>query len=283
MPLDSRLQVLRYQIRSWLRRVNHRLGRSQAALPAIIEAYQHGSRYDVEAGWKAELHTEVAFWKPWIGGDPNVWHGYRVQDTPRLDPNLPLQDWVRELVNAPTGATVRLLDVGAGPATLLGKVWPERTVSITAVDALADEYNRMFRTAKITVPVPTKQGDGEHLSELVEPGVYDLAYSCNALDHSYDPKSIILQMLDAVKPGGWVVLEHWVNEAENEEYYGLHQWNFNLEDGKFVIWNPGCRIIMEEHLPPLTEVSATVSPREKGELGVKGWLEVRIRRGTVSS
>ena len=128
--------------------------------------------------WKRELPTEVAFWKDWIGLESTAWQEER---RVRLDPTTPLQDLVRDLVKAPEGATVRLLDVGAGPATVLGKVWPKRTVVITAVDPLANEYNRMLDEYAVKPPVRTKQGDGERLADIVRPDSFDLAFSINAL------------------------------------------------------------------------------------------------------
>ncbi len=219
--------------------------------------------------WKKELPSEVAFWKNWIGGEAIPWQEERRE---RLDPAMPLQKWARDLIIAPVGATVRLLDVGAGPATRLGKVWPKRTVLITAIDPLADEFNRMLDEYGVKPPVRTQQGDGERLADGVQMDSFDLAYSINALDHCYDPLKAIKGMVRAVKPGCWVVLEHNVNEAEHETFHGLHQWNFCAEDGKFVIWNKQQHIVVEDHLPLAAEVRAEV---EAG--GARDWLRVLIQ------
>jgi len=43
-------------------------------------------------------------------------------------------------------------------------------------------------------------------------------------------------MVMMVKNGCYVLLENTPNEAENESYYGLHQWNFSiLNTGDFLI------------------------------------------------
>jgi hypothetical protein len=43
-------------------------------------------------------------------------------------------------------------------------------------------------------------------------------------------------MIDVVKKGRYVLLEHCPNEAEATKYSGLHQWNFDLSpDGDFLI------------------------------------------------
>ncbi len=177
-----------------------------------------------------------------------------------------MQDWVRDLLKASAGATVHLHDVGAGPATRLGKVWLNRSVVITAVDPLADEYDRILDEHSVKPPVRTKKGDGERLEDVVPMDSFDLVYSINAIDYSYDPLKAIKSMVRAAKPGGWAVLKHNVNEAEHEEYHGLHQWNLCEEKGEFVIWNKQQRTIAEDHLPLAAEVRAK-SQAAKHEAG----------------
>jgi hypothetical protein len=61
-------------------------------------------------------------------------------------------------------------------------------------------------------------------------------------------------MVRLAKPGGYVLLNHAQNEALNEGYTGLHQWNFSEKAGRFVIWNPAQEIDMSERLSPACEV-----------------------------
>lgn len=221
--------------------------------------------------WESELPSEIAFWKYWIN-DPDI--PWKAERAARLAADTPLQEWVRELVQAAPGAAVRLLDVGAGPATQLGKIWPERTVRITAIDPLADEYNDLLDEARIIPPVRTRLGHGEKLAERFAPDTFDLAVAINALDHSYDPVKVIQGMVEVVRPGAWVWLTHYVNEAEQEHYEGLHQWNFCLEDEQFVIWNKHDRIVVAEHLPSAAEIRCWVT---FGRVE-KGGLRVQIRK-----
>lgn len=223
---------------------------------------------------KRGLTLEVAFWQYWIDGGTIPWQEERRM---KLDPTTPLQDSIRAVAATPPGGTVRLLDVGAGPATSLGKTWPGRVVEIVAVDPLADEYNRMLDDHGVVVPVRTRQCDGERLLDVIEPGTFDIAYSRNALDHSYAPLAVIQAMVEAIKPGGWVILKHYANEAELEQYKGLHQWNFCQQDGKFVIWNTRHHIVVDERLPLASKIETrqfSAEPRD--------FLHVHIQRaGTV--
>jgi SAM-dependent methyltransferase len=233
-----------------------------------------GSGGQAYARWRRELDSEVAFWRRWIAHTPGPALDERRR---RLDPETPLQDWVRDLLGTPLlgtpeSETLRLLDVGAGPATQLGKRWPGRTVTITAIDPLADQYNCLLASYGLRAPVPSRVGHGEQLDALVPPDSFDLAYAVNALDHSYDPLAVIQAMLRATKPGGWLALDHYVDEAEHERYEGLHQWNFRAEDGRFVIWNQARRVVVDDYLQNAAEIRVDVAH------GEKDWLMVRIRK-----
>jgi hypothetical protein len=86
-----------------------------------------------------------------------------------------------------------------------------------------------------------------------------VVWSVNALDHSYNPVTIIEQCLDVVKIGSDVFLSHLENEAEAESYVGLHQWNFCCDDGAFVIWNKRQRINVSKLLSPYSNVTCQAS------------------------
>jgi SAM-dependent methyltransferase len=127
--------------------------------------------------------------------------------------------------------------------------------------------------------VPSRPGHGERLDQLVPLDHFDLAYAVNALDHSYDPLAVIAAMLRATKRGGWLALDHYVDEAEYEGYAGLHQWNFRAEGGEFVIWNKDHRIVVGDALPDAAEVVTGVAHGVAD--GEKDWLMVRIRKRDV--
>ncbi len=272
--LYRRLRRVASHVRRWARRASFLLASRSfdALLPHLPR--RAGGDGGVYARWARELDSEVAFWRGWIAHTP----GPALEERRlRLDPETPLQDWARALVDTPLGGAVHLLDVGAGPATQLGKVWPGRSVAITAIDPLADQYNRLLARYGLQAPVPSRLGHGEQLNTLVPPDSFDLAYAINALDHSYDPLAVIRGMLRATRPGGWVALDHYVNEAEYERYAGLHQWNFCAEGDRFVIWNKERRILVNDALPGATEIRVEVARVQAARAG-KDWLMVRIRK-----
>jgi SAM-dependent methyltransferase len=227
--------------------------------------------------WEAGKENEVEWWQEWLGARGQIWRPEEYESA--LDPEQPIQDYIIECLDAPPGATVSILDVGAGPLTKVGKRWEGRTVQVTAVDPLADQYERLLADRGITPLVRTQPGEVERLTVLFPLDKFDLVHMQNALDHSRDPLLGMRQMLDVVRPGGCVLLPHFVNEAENGNYVGLHQWNFCAENGHFVIWNRKMRISVNDALSDIAHVTVKESEAAEQEKAmVQGEILATLRK-----
>lgn len=216
--------------------------------------------------WAARTHAEVAFWGEYMRTGGLEWPEDMRE---RLDPDAPLQEVFRALINVPEEAPVDILDVGAGPFTSVGKRWIGHDVRIVAIDPLGDEYNRLLVAHGLSVPVRTEQADGEDVAIRFAPRSFDCAFARNSLDHAYDPLRIIDGMLAVVKSGGVVVLSHAIREADTQRHEGLHQWNLYAEAGCFWIEGAG------EHVN-VTELVADVATTAVTEEG--GWVHVAMRK-----
>jgi len=130
---------------------------------------------------------------------------------------------------------VRVLDVGAGPLTWIGK---NGTDASWPLMRLIRWRKRMDSScaSRHQAAVETKAGDGEDVVKLFGRQVFDLTFARNCLDHSYDAIQAVTSMIEATKPGGIIVLWHGPDEGETECYQGLHQWNFHLENAELVVW-----------------------------------------------
>jgi len=153
------------------------------------------------------------------------------------------------------GSKPRVLDVGAGPITNLGTLWPGGSVEVIAIDPLADKYDEILNRKGIIPGIRTRYGEAEKLLEQFPEESFDLLYSSNALDHSYDPATAIRNMVLLCKLGGFVFLRHFENEAEKENFQGLHKWNFFEKRGDMIIANRAVEISLTEKLSGLASVS----------------------------
>lgn len=210
--------------------------------------------------WTDGIAEEAGFWQAWIGARGGQW---RDEFAFRMDPASPLRADMSAVVDAIGRPEIDVLDVGAGPATLVGKRHPVSRLRITAVDPLADEYNRRLDAAGVAPPVRTSWCHGELLLERFARGTFDLAIAINSLDHAYDPPTIILNMLEVVRPGGFVYLIHGQNEAVRASHDSLHQWNFDLRDGAFVLWTPEMLVNLSALLGAHGEVKAWLEPGKR--------------------
>jgi SAM-dependent methyltransferase len=219
--------------------------------------------------WQANLPEELRFWDKYLSTRGHLWPQ---EFAARIDPDAPLIE--KEIVTRirPGTSVVRILDVGAGPLTILGKRLPGVTLEITAVDPLANDYNKLLQLHEIVPPVRTEWCEGEGLAERFARDTFDFAYARNALDHAHDPAAVIQQMVTITKPGGWVILRHRPNEAESAKYEGLHQWNFELRKGKW-FWIRGKAKSYD--MPNLLKWTAEVHCHMDGQ-----WLICAIRKRT---
>jgi len=189
--------------------------------------------------WEDNLDDEVGFWNRYLSTSGLEWPE---EFQMRLDPNsVVTDDLVGRHLRWLASTEVSILDVGAGPLTIINKTFPGKTLTITATDPLADDYDRLLAAARIDPPVRTARCEGERLLTIFEYETFDIAFARNALDHSYEPIRVIRNMIGLVKSGGFVLLKHRRNEALTVGYEGLHRWNFDIDDGDLIVWNPDTR------------------------------------------
>lgn len=187
----------------------------------------------VGGDWQDGLPDELKFWSDALKDGGKNW--VKSEYDERMNPALELQAELRALIQAEPGATVRILDVGCGPLTRIGKVWPGRTLEIVPVDPLGAEYVQLLERLRLRPPVLPRVAHGERLTEQFPRNQFDLAYASNSLDHSYDPLKAIEEMFAVVKPGCYVYLWHFAQVGVHEGYWGLHQWNFEVVGNDMIL------------------------------------------------
>jgi len=214
--------------------------------------------------WGRKLPSELRFWEKWVATRGLTWPEEFAR---RTNPDAEMEFYISRFVKSEHD---RILDVGAGPLTVVGTRWQGNRMDVTAVDPLADAYNELLDRYKIAPPVRTQSVAAEELTHYFPPNSFDLSFARNCLDHSYDPFLAIEQMLCVTKQGGKVVLLHEVNEGANELYRGLHQWNFSQRQEEFLISAPAKDAInVSQKIGMMGQVSVALEG---------GWLLVVIRK-----
>ena len=223
------------------KRVNLILKPWFAARPTEPRAREFLAR--MKSRWERGAKREVSYWRRCVAMKGSLAGHEKIQD--RLDPSLPLQDYVTKVLD-PKATSVSILDVGAGPLTALGKKAPGYEIQITAVDALADDYDKILRTHGVVPVVRTEACPTEGLLNRYRAEQFDIVHVRNALDHHYDVLLALQQMLAVTKVGGLMILRHSANEAQHQGYLALHQWNFCIEADDFLVWNHETRFSLKQ-------------------------------------
>ena len=232
---------------------------------------------DRQRAWQERKFHEIDWWQNFVATKGLQW---KDEFNMRLNPEALLQEFATRWID-PQLQAISILDVGAGPFTMLGKKWPGHEINITAVDPLASDYNTMLRDLHVEPPIWTELCAGEELDLKFQPNSFDLSHSRNALDHSYDPIRIIRNMLMVTKVGGHCTLDHSINEGEKHQYRGLHQWNFSHEDGDMLITSrDGVRSSVAPAIVGIGQIVLLQegAPQAGGKVGDSGWLFVVIQK-----
>lgn len=169
--------------------------------------------------WNNNLEKEIMWWKKKWLNNPNSSFPYKT------NPKTEVQEYISKWFSSPFPDNFKILDVGAGPLTHIGKKYNEKFLNIIAVDALADEYNKFVEEIihKFNLRQKTKKCQTENLRSIFNENEFDIVHARNTLDHSHDPIKCFKQMIEVCKTNGYIITYHEVKEGSNEKWQGLHQ------------------------------------------------------------
>ena len=169
------------------------------------------------------IYHELAFWQQFVKTDRFLSGWVKKIQTPELHQE------VAELIKSVPHETV--LDVGSGVVSILNGL-----VNVRAVDPLGDLYRLIFDYDRHKVHPPM----AFPAEELPFKNEYDIVHISNALDHTQEPRKSLESLLKAVKPGGYLIVQGFFNEATHENWQGFHQWDISFtENGMMLIQGNG--------------------------------------------
>ena len=170
------------------------------------------------------IADELRYWQ-WFTQTPRFFNNWVAEK-----PNPELCSFAKGYLKELSPKTI--LDVGSGPVSILHGLFQNGTIIKTA-DPLSELYGLFFdyKKYKITPPevLPGEEVDFED--------VFDLCHICNALDHCQDPEKVVQNLYRAVKPGGYVFVQGFINEADAQGFSGFHQWNLDITDSGVITAN----------------------------------------------
>ncbi len=225
------------------------------------------SRQSHEESWASNLSEESDFWARWLTED-----AFATDRNLRNDSRRPLPwDFIQHL--DPEREVYNILDVGSGPASPIGALLQGKLVNLILTDPLADEYARMLDSLGMFNVIRPLKVRGEELTKVFPPGYFDIVSCNNALDHCADPLAVIREMVRVCRDSGWVHISSLVNVGELENYHGLHQWNLDVRDGRFIVWSQNSEADVLSCIPDIAEM--TMEPVSGDPPQMALWLLVK--------
>ena len=166
------------------------------------------------------IYHELNFWQGFVKTDRFLKGWVGKGKTPEL--NQEVADFIKSVPHE------SVLDVGSGVCSILNGL-----VNVTPCDPLGDLYKLVFdfERHKLKAPLPYPA------EELNFKNEFDIVHISNALDHTQEPRKALDYLLQAVKPGGYLIVQGFFNEATHENWQGFHQWDISLDDY-------GCMVII---------------------------------------
>jgi glycosyltransferase involved in cell wall biosynthesis len=186
---------------------------------------------------------ECDFWDQWLENSGIDW----VEDYQyRISEKREVKGYHAEIIQEINKESIEILDVGSGPISTIGTHFRDYILNLCCADPLADKYDILLKKHGISsLNGPVSIGV-ENLTDKFELNTFDWVNCQNSLDHSNDPVSGIKQIIDVCKINGIITLVHNENEADRENWSGLHQWNFTIKGGDMQISNKSNNYLLSE-------------------------------------
>jgi len=152
---------------------------------------------------------------------------------------------------------VKIADLGAGVVSTTGNQHPSAKIILYPSDILADKFNEFLRRKDkrwgkdlengYKPLYPIEQQDMENLT--YENNFFDIVHAVNALDHCNNAYNAIKEMYRVCKPGGWIYLRHFPDNARGQHYQGFHQWNITPTRDDCLFWSRERQFFLSECVP----------------------------------
>ena len=135
---------------------------------------------------------------------------------------------------------LKIADFGCGPVSVVGIRDKTYEIDILGVDPLIDEYNTILKEKNLTRPHDTRLMECED-AHFLGADKFDIVFTRNAIDHSERPDEILMSGKHVCKPNGLFHIRIYECEGEFQNYKGIHQWNFFVENNNVSVESPTYR------------------------------------------
>lgn len=225
-----------------------------------VKLYRDYSNVEIRE-WLSNIGSEIEFWCRWFETKGLQWPEEFVKQTAS---SRDLPNYLEELFPANIESSRRILDIASGPISVIGLgAEKNQKHELNCFDPLSEVYNALLSRYGFEYLPKIKFGLSEFINSYTDNSSYDLVFCRNGLDHTFDPFRSLVACLQLLAPEGVLVLEHDENEAEFQNYHGLHYWNFEIEKGNLIFWSKNSRINVNESLKGIASIENQLLPGDR--------------------
>lgn len=179
----------------------------------------------------AGRQDEIEFWRSFCQSERFIDNFCTREPNPEIDQDVELFIKGYAVSQNAYGKVPKVLDIGSGPVSMLSRSFSGENVELHAADPLADDYLKLWNPAEYVGLVLPLACPVEQLSKKFGVEQFDVTHIRNALDHVANPLVGLDEMLKVTKPGGFLIVHGFANEAIAEKWQGFHQWNLCWAEG----------------------------------------------------
>ncbi|WP_162179660.1 DUF1796 family putative cysteine peptidase [Solidesulfovibrio alcoholivorans] len=195
--------------------------------------------------WESAKQQEYSFWNEWFKTRGLEWPEKYLE---RMDPDTIFPQNLVNLLPSNT-KSIDVLDVNAGPLTVLGKKSDGKDICITATDSYADIYDEIIAKYGVTPLVRTLKVDPEEVAEYFKDKQFDLIYTRTALDCCYDPVATLGAFCKILKVHGVIIVYTFLNDLSKNIFTSKPRFAFNYDDKGIYFIDGDKKKYIEDFLP----------------------------------
>ncbi|WP_084268572.1 class I SAM-dependent methyltransferase [Allorhizobium undicola] len=176
-------------------------------------------------------NDEIDFWRGFCASERFIENFCVRVPNPEMNADVELFIKCHALAENRLGRVPKVLDIGSGPVSMLSHSFVDEKVELHAADPLASDYLTLWNPEGYKDLVLPVECAIEELSQTFGRDEFDVTHIRNALDHTASPLKGLDEMLHVTKPGGFLIVHGFANEAREENWCGFHQWNLCWAEG----------------------------------------------------
>ncbi len=130
---------------------------------------------------------------------------------------------------------LKTLEIGSGPNSNLSYWVDNDLLEVTAIDPLAEVYDKIMKKLNYKYPITPIKLDGEDLLEHFKKESFHIIFAQNSLDHVKDPVKCFNNAYHLLKKGGFLFVCSNIKEGTRKSWTGMHKFDIYVENNELIL------------------------------------------------